>query len=43
MDAEIDRLRHMVHHSDELMLAYQQDLVQHSGITRIKIKYVTNQ
>lgn len=43
VDAEIDRLRHMVHHSDELMLAYQQDLVQHSGITRIKIKYVTNQ
>lgn len=40
---EIDELRKMAYHSDDLLLQYQQELVQASGITNIKLKFVTNQ
>lgn len=42
-DANIDELRQVAYHSDGLLLAYQQELVQATGITNIKIKYISNQ
>jgi DNA mismatch repair ATPase MutS len=42
-DAQIDELRQIAYHSDSLLLAYQQELVTATGITNIKIKYVSNQ
>lgn len=41
--AQIDELRQIAYHSDALLLAYQQELVAATGITNIKIKYVSNQ
>lgn len=41
--AEIDQLRKIAYHSDELLMGYQQFLVQHTGISNIKLKYVMNQ
>ena len=41
--SEIDRLRKIAYHSDELLMEYQQFLVQHTGISNIKLKYVMNQ
>ncbi|MDO4714120.1 MAG: hypothetical protein Q4B28_05815 [bacterium] len=42
-DSEIDQLRAMAYHSDDLLLHYQQELAQASGITNIKLKFVMNQ
>ena len=42
-DEEVDRLRHIAFSSDELLLEYQQDLVQESGVANIKVKFVKNQ
>lgn len=42
-DAEIDQLRKMAYHSDELLLQYQQELSQASGISNIKLKFIMNQ
>ena len=41
--AEIDRLRKIAYHSDELLMEYQQFLVQQTGVSNIKLKYVMNQ
>ena len=41
--AEIDRLRKVAYHSDELLMEYQQFLVMKTGISNVKLKYVTNQ
>jgi DNA mismatch repair protein MutS len=41
--AEIDRLRKIAYHSDELLMEYQQFLVQQTKIQNIKLKYVMNQ
>ncbi len=41
--AEIDELRKIAYHSDGLLLAYQQELVQATGVTNVKVKYVSNQ
>lgn len=42
-NAEIDELRKIAFHSDDLLLQYQQELVQASGISNIKLKFITNQ
>lgn len=42
-DQEIDTLRQMAYHSDELLISYQQELVQASGIQNVKLKFVMNQ
>lgn len=42
-NAEIDELRKLAYHSDDLLLQYQQELVMASGISNIKLKFVTNQ
>lgn len=42
-DVEVDELRRIAYHSDELLIAYQQEVVQHSGIANVKVKYVSNQ
>lgn len=41
--AEIDELRKIAYHSDNLLLSYQQELVQATWITNVKVKYVSNQ
>jgi DNA mismatch repair protein MutS len=40
---EVDRLRKIAYHSDELLLEYQQFLVKQTGITNVKLKFVMNQ
>ena len=42
-DAQIDELRKIAYHSDGLLIAYQQELVQATGIANIKVKYISNQ
>ena len=42
-DPQIDELRKLAYHSDDLLLSYQQKLVASSGITNIKLKFITNQ
>ncbi len=43
IDERIDELRNIAFHSDELLLQYQQTIVQHTGISAIKVKFITNQ
>ena len=40
---QIDELRKIAYHSDELLLQYQQELSQMSGVNNVKLKYVMNQ
>ncbi|MDR0282412.1 MAG: hypothetical protein LBI53_03745 [Candidatus Peribacteria bacterium] len=40
---EVDALRRIAYHSDELLLEYQQFLVKSTEINNIKLKYVMNQ
>ena len=40
---EVDALKKIAFHSDELLLQYQQLLAQHTGINSIKIKFIKNQ
>lgn len=40
---QIDALRKIAYHSDELLLQYQQELSQMSGVNNVKLKYVMNQ
>lgn len=40
---KIDKLRKIAYHSDETLLQYQQDLVEATGITNIKLKFIMNQ
>ncbi len=42
-DEDIDHLRKLVYHSDELLLQYQQALTASTGISNIKIKFILNQ
>lgn len=42
-NVEIDRLREIAFHSDDLLLQYQQFLVQQSWVQNVKLKYVMNQ
>jgi len=41
--SEIDELRKIAYHSDELLMQYQQELAQTAGIPNVKVKYVLNQ
>lgn len=43
VDENIDHLRAIAYHSDDLLLEYQQYLIQATGISSIKLKYVLNQ
>jgi DNA mismatch repair protein MutS len=40
---EVDRLRTIAYHSDELLLDYQQFLVRATKITNVKLKFIMNQ
>lgn len=40
---EIDNLRKIAFHSDDLLLQYQQFLVKESGVQNVKLKFVMNQ
>lgn len=42
-DAHIDELRKIAYHSDELLIAYQQEVMQHTKIPNVKVKYISNQ
>jgi len=41
--AQIDELRKIAYHSDELLMQYQQKLSQITGVSNVKLKYVMNQ
>jgi DNA mismatch repair protein MutS len=43
VDPEIDELRVIAYHSDDLLLAYQQALIAHTGVSNVKVKYTNNQ
>lgn len=40
---KIDELRKIAYHSDELLLQYQKELAEISGVNNVKLKYVMNQ
>ena len=40
---DIDDLRKIAYHSDEMLMHYQQELSIRSGVTNVKLKYVMNQ
>ncbi len=42
-NAEIDELRKIAYHSDELLMNYQQELVKLTWVNNVKLKYVMNQ
>lgn len=42
-DAEIDGLRKVAYRSDEMLIAYQQEVTQYSKIPNVKVKYISNQ
>jgi DNA mismatch repair ATPase MutS len=39
----IDELRTLAYNSDELLVRYQQEIVKHTGISSIKLKFILNQ
>jgi len=39
---EVDKLRQLAYHSDQLLISYQQELIQKLGVP-VKIRYVNNQ
>ena len=42
-NSEVDELRKIAFHSDDLLMQYQQFLVQESGVQNVKMKFVMNQ
>lgn len=42
-DSQVDELRKVAYHSDELLLAYHLRLVTATKLTNLKLKYITNQ
>ena len=40
---EVDELRKIAYHSDDLLLKYQQELLSLTGVGNVKIKYILNQ
>lgn len=42
-DSEIDELRKIAYHSDDLLVAYQQEVQQRTGVNNVKVKYISNQ
>lgn len=43
VDGEIDRLRKIAFHSDNLLLEYQQFLAEITNISNVKVKFILNQ
>lgn len=43
IDPEIDNLRKIAYHSDEMILDYQQELAKLTWVSNVKLKYVVNQ
>ena len=43
VDPEIDNLRKVAYHSDEMIMDYQQELAKLSWVANVKLKYVINQ
>lgn len=43
VDVHLDELRSIAYNSDDLLLTYQQELVENSWVKNIKIKYIKNQ
>lgn len=43
VDARIDELRAIAYHSDDLLLSYQQEITNRTGISGIKLRFVSNQ
>jgi len=41
--SNVDELRKIAYHSDELLMQYQQELAQTAGISNVKVKFVVNQ
>ncbi len=41
--AEIDRLRKIAYHSDEMLMDYQNELAKASKVSNVKLKYIINQ
>lgn len=41
--AEVDELRKLIHHTDQILLTYHRQLIDHTGIQDVKIVFVTNQ
>lgn len=39
---KIDEYRKIAYHSDELLVEYQQELVKHSWLNNVRIKYISN-
>lgn len=42
-NAEIDRLRKIAYHSDEMLMDYQNELATVSKVSNVKLKYIINQ
>lgn len=42
-DKKVDECRHLIHNTDQILLAYHQQLVQHTQINDLKIVFVKNQ
>lgn len=42
-NSQIDELRKIAYHSDDLLIHYQQELAQIAGIPNVKVKFVLNQ
>jgi DNA mismatch repair protein MutS len=42
-DQEVDRLRQLVFHTDDVLLDYQQQVIQITGISSVRLKYIQNQ
>jgi len=42
VDQEIDRLRQIAYHSDQLLISYQQEICKKAQSNNIKIKYINN-
>lgn len=42
-DSIVDELRVLVHHTDQILLNYHQELIRHTNISELKIVFVNNQ
>ena len=42
-DLTVDELRKLVHHADQILLQYHQQLIHHLELNDVKIVFVSNQ
>ncbi len=42
-DNSVDELRNLVHHTDQILLQYHQQLINHLDTSEVKIVFVSNQ